>query len=169
MAAAAAAAREARAVATSARAKLAAAVPSERHAANGRLGKAAQMSGSVKHVTPTSDDVAARAEAEAALAVEQMALREMRDRGHGWVCALYVRGKLHVYLAGDLGGHGLRFGHGRPWVKEIVACGLIGQVPVDEARLESQRMVVMDKQRFFFFDTDGVEPFRDVRDVAACR
>ena len=59
---------------------------SERHAANGRLGKAAQMSGSVKHVTPTSDDVAARAEphhdpaADGAHAEE--AQRWKRLRGH---------------------------------------------------------------------------------------
>ena len=92
---------------------------SERHAANGRLGKAAKMSGSVKHVTPTPDDVTARAEAEAVLTVEQVALREMRVREHGWVCALHVRGlhgrgQLHVFLAGDLGG-------GSPWIKKIAA------------------------------------------------
>jgi len=43
-----------------------------------------------------------------------------------------------------------------------VARGLIGQVPVDEARLESQRMVVMGEQRFFFFDTEGNVLFPDV-------
>ena len=90
------------------------------------------------------------------LTVEEVALREMRDRGRGWVW-----GQWYVFLAGGLGGKS-------SWVEKIAGGEESEQVRVVEARLESQRMVVMDKQRFFFFDTDGVEPFRDVRDVAAC-
>ena len=82
----------ARARATSARDRLAAAVPSERHVASGRLGNAAQLNGSVKHVAPTPADLAARAEAEAMRTMGEVALREMRVNGSGWVCALYVRG-----------------------------------------------------------------------------
>ena len=52
------------------------------------------------------------------------------------------------------------------WVKKIAAGGEEGevseQVRVGKECLEGQSMVVMGEQRFFFFDTEGVEPFRDV-------
>ena len=47
--------------AVAAAAVAAASAPSERHAASGRLGKAAQINGSVKHVNLSPDDLAATA------------------------------------------------------------------------------------------------------------
>ena len=116
-----AAATTARERASSARAKLAAAVPSERHAANGRLGSAAKMSGSVKHVTPTPADLVACAEAERMLTVEEVALRKMRAQKHGWVCALWVQEQLHVFLARDL--EGVAGGRTEGWIEKVVAGG----------------------------------------------
>ena len=85
-------------------------MPSERHAASGRLGKAAQINGSVKHVNLSPDDLAACAEAKLGLAVEQVALQKLRAFKHGWVCALWVQKQLHVFLAHDLDGvAGLEF------------------------------------------------------------
>jgi len=86
----------ARARATSARDRLAAAAPSERHAASCRLGNAAQINGSVKHVKPSLHDQEAHREAEQRLTVEQVALRKMREQRHGWVCALWVKEQLPV-------------------------------------------------------------------------
>jgi hypothetical protein len=101
MAVAAATAREARARATTARDRLAAAVPSERHAASGRLGKAAQINGSVKHVNLSPDDREMVAEAERARAPWEDALEEMRRRGKGWMHSREVRGKAVVVLVDD--------------------------------------------------------------------
>ena len=101
MAAAAATAREARARADAARDRLAAAVPSERHAASGRLGKAAQINGSVKHVNLSPDDREMVAEAERARAPWEDALEEMRRRGKGWMHSREVRGKAVVVLVDD--------------------------------------------------------------------
>ena len=91
------------------------------------------------------------------LTVEEVALREMRAQGHGWVCALWVQKQLHVFLAYDLEGNGR-------WIKKVVAGGGKESEPVrvDEERLERQHMVVMEEQQFFFFDTDHVDLFSDV-------
>ena len=97
--------------ARAAKAAVADAKAAEARSASARNARNARTDGSVKRVNLSPADVAARAEAEAALTVEQVALREMRLRGHGWVCALYVRGQLHVFLAGDGGGERL----GRSW------------------------------------------------------
>ena len=102
MAAAAATAREARARADAARDRLAAAVPSERHAASGRLGKAVQLSGRrVADKAPTRDDREMVAEAERARAPWEDALEEMRRRGKGWMHSREVRGKAVVVLVDD--------------------------------------------------------------------
>ena len=92
------------------------------------------------------------------LTVEEVALREMRAQGHGWVCALWVQKQLHVFLAYDLEGNGR-------WIKKVVAGGGKESEPVRvaEERLESQHMVVMEEQQFFFFDTDNVDLFGDVK------
>ena len=60
-------------------------------------------------------------------------------------------------LAGDLE-------NDRRWIKKVVAGGKESeQVPVDKDRLESQHMVVLKKQKFFFVDTAGCVLFYDVR------
>jgi hypothetical protein len=81
--------------------------------ASARHARKAQMDGSAAEVNPSPDDLAARADAKLVLAVEEVALQEMRAFGRGWVCALRVRGRLHVYLAGDLEGD-------RRWIKKVV-------------------------------------------------
>ena len=69
--------------AAEASAKLAAAsAPSERHAAYCRLGKEAQINGTVKRVKPSWRDEEAHREAEQRLTVEQVRDRG-RDRGRG--------------------------------------------------------------------------------------
>ena len=90
--------------AAAAEALAAASAPSERHAASGRLGKEAQINGTVKPVKPSWDDEEAHREAKLELTVEEAALQEMRERERGWVCALWEEGRLRVYLAGDLEG-----------------------------------------------------------------
>jgi hypothetical protein len=56
------------------------------------------------------------------------------------VCALWVRGRLHVYLAGDLEDDSR-------WIKKVVTGGEESeQVRMDKDRLESQHMVVMKEQ-----------------------
>jgi hypothetical protein len=146
MAAAAATAREARARATSARDRLAAAVPSERHVANGRQAKVAQVNGSVKHVNASRADVDACAEAERMLTVEQVALRKMRAQRHGWVCALWVQKQLHVFLARDLEGVA---GGKEGWIEKVVAGGGKEREPVrvTKEQLEGQHMVVLLRGR----------------------
>jgi hypothetical protein len=56
------------------------------------------------------------------LTVEEVALREMRDRGRGWVW-----GQWYVFLAGGLGGKS-------SWVKKIAGGEESEQVRVVEAR-----------------------------------
>ena len=148
----------ARSRATKAHARLtAASAPSERHAASGCLGKAAQINGSVKHVNLSPDDLAACAEAKLGLAVEQVALQKMRALKHGWVCALWVEGRLHVYLAGGLEDD-------NRWIMEVMAGGKESErVRVAKEQLESQPMVVMKEQQFFYVDTAGLGPFDGVR------
>ena len=90
--------------AAAAEAVAAASAPSERHAASCRLGKEAQINGTVKRVKPSRHDEEAHREAEQRLTVEQVALRKMREQRHGWVCALWVKEQLHVFLARDLEG-----------------------------------------------------------------
>ena len=108
---------EARARATKARARLtAASAPSERHAASGHLGNEAQINGTVKRVKPSRGDEAAHREAKLVLTLEQVALQEMREQGRGWVCALWVGERLHVYLAGDLAGE-------NPVIRKVVVGG----------------------------------------------
>ena len=114
---------EARARATKARARLtAASAPSVAAAAAdarraiARRALDARIAGSVQHVDPSSADLEALAEAEAELTVEQVALQEMREQGRGWVCALWVGERLHVYLAGDLAGE-------NPVIRKVVVGG----------------------------------------------
>jgi hypothetical protein len=105
----------------------------------------------------TLTDKVACAEAEPVPTVMEVALQEMRAFKRGWACALWVWGRLHVYLAGDLE-------NDRRWIKKVVTGSEESeQVPVDKDRLESQHMVVMKQQKFFFVDTAGFEPFDDVR------
>ena len=151
---------EARARATKARARLtAASAPSERHAASGHLGNEAQINGTVKRVKPSRGDEAAHREAKLVLTLEQVALQEMREQGRGWVCALWVGERLHVYLAGDLAGE-------NPVIRKVVVGGgkegAQVRMDVDKDRLESQPMVVMKEQKFFYVDTAGLGPFDGV-------
>ena len=127
--------------AAEASAKLAAAsAPSERHAARCRLGNEARINGTVKPVKPSLHDEEAHREAKLELTVEEAALQAMREQKRGWVCALLVKGRLRVYLAGDLEGD-------KPWVKKVEGGGKEGeQVCVAKEQLESQRMVVMKEQ-----------------------
>ena len=147
---------EARARATKARARLtAASAPSVAAAAAdarraiARRALDARIAGSVQHVDPSSADLEALAEAEAELTVEQVALQEMREQGRGWVCALLVGERLHVYLAGDLAGE-------NPVIRKVVVGGgkegAQVRMDVDKDRLESQPMVVMEEQKFFYVD-----------------
>ena len=133
---------EARARATKARARLtAASAPSVAAAAAdarraiARRALDARIAGSVQHVDPSSADLEALAEAEAELTVEQVALQEMREQGRGWVCALWVGERLHVYLAGDLAGK-------NPVIRKVVVGGgkegAQVRMDVDKDRLESQ-------------------------------
>ena len=69
------------------------------------------------HVDRSRADCGAQGEAAAVLTVGEVALQEMRAFGHGWVCALWVRGRLHVYLAGDLEDDSRR------WIKKVVTGG----------------------------------------------
>jgi len=85
----------------------------EARSASARNANQARTDGSVKHVNLSPADSAACTEAKLGLTVEEAALREMRDRERGWVCALWVGGRLRVYLAGDLEGDD-------PWIKEVV-------------------------------------------------
>ena len=157
---------EARARATKARARLtAASAPSVAAAAAdarraiARRALDARIAGSVQHVDPSSADLEALAEAEAELTVEQVALQEMREQGRGWVCALWVGERLHVYLAGDLAGE-------NPVIRKVVVGGgkegAQVRMDVDKDRLESQPMVVMEEQKFFYVDTAGLGPFDGV-------
>ena len=86
----------------------------------------------------------------------------MRAQRHGWVCALWVQKQLRVFLAHDL--DGVAGGRKEGWIEEVVAGGRKERAPVRvaEGRLESQRLVVMDGQEFFFFDIDGVDLFSDL-------
>ena len=113
----------------------------EARRASAHHARQAQLAGSVAEVKPSRADKVACAEAELVLSVEQVALRKMRAQRHGWVCALLVGERLHVYLAGDLAGD-------RGWIREVVVGGgkESAQVRVDKDRLESQPMVVMKKQ-----------------------
>ena len=134
----------------------------EARRASARHARQAQLAGSVAEVNASPADKVAFAEAELMLTVEQVALRKMRAQGHGWVCALWVQKQLRVFLAHDLdGGDG---GRKEGWIEEVVAGGRKERAPVRvaEGRLESQRLVVMDGQEFFFFDIDGVDLFSDL-------
>jgi hypothetical protein len=108
----------ARARATKARARLGEGDTEEATAADSRRASArhvldARIGGSVAEVKPSPDDLAARAEAELVPTVMEVALQEMRAFKSGWVCALRVRGRLHVYLAVDLE-------NDRRWIKKVV-------------------------------------------------
>ena len=72
-------------------------------------------------MNPSLHDEEAHREAERMLTVEEVALREMRARGHGWVCALWVQEQLHVFLARDL--EGVAGGHKEGWIEKVVAGG----------------------------------------------
>ena len=125
--------------AAEASAKLAAAsAPSERHAARCRLGHEARINGTVKPVDPSSADLEALGVAEAGLTVEEAALQAMREQKRGWVCALLVKGRLRVYLAGDLEGDD-------PWIQKVVVGKESERVYVAKEQLESQRMVVLSR------------------------
>ena len=87
----------------------------EARSAYARNARQARTDGSVGRVNLSPADSAACTEAKLGLTVEEAALREMRKRERGWVCALWVGGRLRVYLAGDLEGDD-------PWIKEVV-CG----------------------------------------------
>jgi len=145
--------------AVAAAAVAAASAPSERHAASCRLGNEAQINGTVKRVKPSRGDEAAHREAKLVLTLEQVALQEMREQGRGWVCALWVGERLHVYLAGDLAGE-------NPVIRKVVVGGgkegAQVRMDVDKDRLESQPMVVMEGQKFFYVDTAGLGPFDGV-------
>ena len=121
--------------AVAAAAVAAASAPSERHAASCRLGNEAQINGTVKRVKPSRGDEAAHREAKLVLTLEQVALQEMREQGRGWVCALWVGERLHVYLAGDLAGE-------NPVIRKVVVGGgkegAQVRMDVDKDRLESQ-------------------------------
>ena len=134
----------------------------EARSASGRRARKARTDGSVAEVKPSRADKVACAEAELVLSVEQVALRKMRAQGHGWVCALWVQKQLRVFLAHDL--DGVAGGRKEGWIEEVVAGGRTERAPVRvaEGRLESQRLVVMDGQEFFFFDIDGVDLFSDL-------
>jgi hypothetical protein len=134
----------------------------EARSARARNARQARTDGSVQRVNLSPDDLAACAEAKLELPVEQVALQKMRALKHGWVCALYVREKLHVYLAGglDLAG-GLE--DDNRWIMEVMAGGKESEpVPVAKEQLESQHMVVMKGQQFFYVDTAGLGPFDGV-------
>jgi hypothetical protein len=142
--------------ARAAKAEAAEAEAAEARRASARHARQAQLAGSVAEVNASRADKVAFAEAELMLTVGQVALRKMRAQGHGWVCALWVQKQLRVFLARDLdGGDG---GRKEGWIEEVVAGGRKERAPVRvaEGRLESQRLVVMDGQEFFFFDIDGV-------------
>ena len=64
---------------------------------------------------------------------------------------------MHVYLAGDLEDD-------NRWIKKVVAGGgkESERVPVTKEQLESQHMVVMKEQKFFFVDSAGLGPFDGV-------
>ena len=129
----------------------------EARRASSRHARKARTDGSVAEVKPSRADKVACAEAEPVPTVMEVALQEMRAFKRGWACALWVWGRLHVYLAGDLE-------NDRRWIKKVVTGAEESeQVPVDKDRLESQHMVVMKQQKFFFVDTAGFEPFDDVR------
>jgi hypothetical protein len=148
--------------AEAAEAEAAEAEAAEARSASGRHARKARTDGSVAEVNASRADKVAFAEAELMLTVEQVALRKMRAQGHGWVCALWVQKQLRVFLARDLdGGDG---GRKEGWIEEVVAGGRKERAPVRvaEGRLESQRLVVMDGQEFFFFDIDGVDLFSDL-------
>jgi hypothetical protein len=114
-----------------ARARLtAASAPSERHAASGHLGNEAQINGTVKRVKPSWDDEEAHREAKLELTLEQVALQEMRAQGRGWVCALWVGERLHVYLAGDLAGD-------NRWIRKVVAIASSPEAAAALARAEA--------------------------------
>ena len=145
--------------AVAAAAVAAASAPSERHVASCHLGNEAQINGTVKRVKPSRGDEAAHREAKLVLTLEQVALQEMREQGRGWVCALWVGERLHVYLAGDLAGE-------NPVIRKVVVGGgkegAQVRMDVDKDRLESQPMVVMEEQKFFYVDTAGLGPFDGV-------
>ena len=70
---------------------------------------------------------------------------------------------MHVYLAGglDLAG-GLE--DDNRWIMEVMAGGKESErVRVAKEQLESQPMVVMKEQQFFYVDTAGLGPFDGVR------
>ena len=148
--------------AEAAEAEAAEAEAAEARRASARHARQAQLAGSVAEVNASRADKVAFAEAELMLTVEQVALRKMRAQRHGWVCALWVQKQLRVFLAHDLdGGDG---GRKEGWIEEVVAGGRKERAPVRvaEGQLESQRLVVMDEQEFFFFDIDGVDLFSDL-------
>ena len=131
----------------------------EARRASARHALDARIAGSVKHVNPSRDDLAACTEAKLMLTVEEVALQEMREQGRGWVCALCVGERLHVYLAGDLAGE-------NPVIRKVVVGGgkegAQVRMDVDKDRLESQPMVVMEEQKFYYVDTAGLGPFDGV-------
>ena len=116
----------------------AAAEAAEARSARARNARQARTDGSVRSVNLSPDDLAACAEAKLELPVEQVALQEMRALKRGWVCALWVEGRLHVYLAGGLEGDD-------PWIKQALVGGgkESEKVSVAKEQLESQHMVVM--------------------------
>jgi len=134
----------------------------EARRASARHARQAQLAGSVAEVNASRADKVAFAEAELMLTVEQVALRKMRAQRHGWVCALWVQKQLRVFLAHDL--DGVAGGRKEGWIEEVVAGGRKERAPVRvaEGQLESQRLVVMDGQEFFFFDIDRVDLFSDL-------
>ena len=142
-------------------AKAAEARSASARSASARHARQAQLAGSVAEVNASPADKVAFAEAELMLTVEQVALRKMREQRHGWVCALWVQKQLHVFLAHGL--EGVADGE-EGWIEKVVAGGGKERAPVRvaEGQLESQRLVVMDEQEFFFFDIDGVDLFSDL-------
>jgi len=128
----------------------------EARRASARHASDARIAGSVAEVNASPADRAACAEAERMLTVEQVALRKMRAQRHGWVCALWLQEQLHVFLARDL--EGVADGE-EGWIEKVVAGGGKERAPVrvTKEQLESQHMVVMDEQEFFFFDIDRVD------------
>ena len=70
---------------------------------------------------------------------------------------------MHVYLAGGLDLTGGLEDDNR-WIKKVVAGGgkESERVPVTKEQLESQHMVVMKEQTFFFVDSAGLGPFDGV-------
>jgi hypothetical protein len=96
------------------------ATAAEARRASGRHARQARTDGSVAEVKPSSADLAACAVARPVPTVMEVALQEMRARKSGWVCALRVDGRLHVYLAGDLE-------NDRRWIKKVVTGGEVMQ------------------------------------------